>query len=177
MPSSLQYIGNYAFNSCTDRLQISKLPDGVTYIGNSAFSNNNILGLKELPANLETLGSSAFYRSNVSISVLPSKITAIKSSTFYYCTSSLFKGLTVLGNLTSIESQAFAYCTYFEKLALPNVTAVPTLANKNAFEGTKIAKGTGYIYFPDDLVETAKSASNWSTYASVILPISQMPTE
>ena len=41
-----------------------------------------------------------------------------------------------------------------------------TLSNKNAFSGSSVASGTGYIYVPKDLVESYKTATNWSTYAT-----------
>ena len=58
-------------------------------------------------------------------------------------------------------------------LSIPNVTSVPVGGN-NMFQGTPIDTGTGSIYVPDSLVENFKSATNWSSYADVIKPISEM---
>lgn len=44
----------------------------------------------------------------------------------------------------------------------------------NAFTGTKIASGTGYVYVPDELVEEYKVATNWSTFANQIKPLSEL---
>lgn len=41
------------------------------------------------------------------------------------------------------------------------------------FTNTLIASGTGFIYVPDALVESYKTATNWSTYADQILPLSE----
>ena len=49
-----------------------------------------------------------------------------------------------------------------------------TLANTNAFTNTPIESGTGYIYVLDELVDSYKSATNWSTYAEQIKPISEL---
>ncbi len=57
---------------------------------------------------------------------------------------------------------------------MPNITAVPTLSNSNAFANTPIAQGTGYIYVPDNLVASFKTATNWSTYASQIKGVSEL---
>lgn len=177
LPETLETIGENAFYGCSLKLGITIIPNSVKTIGNRAFYGVTNWGITQLSENLETLGSSAFYNNTVlSIKTLPPKVTIINSEVFRGCLSS-FKELTARGNVTNINANAFYGCTNFGKLAFPNVTAVPTLANSNAFTGTKIASGKGYIYFPDNLVDTAKSSSNWSTYANVILPISQMPTE
>lgn len=39
-----------------------------------------------------------------------------------------------------------------------------------------LGSGYGYIYVPSDLVASYKTATNWSNYASQILPISSYPT-
>ena len=57
---------------------------------------------------------------------------------------------------------------------MPNITAVPKLRNINAFKNTPIEKGTGYIYVPDNLVDSFKIAENWSTYADQIKSINEM---
>ena len=47
----------------------------------------------------------------------------------------------------------------------------------NCFNNTPIASGTGFVYVPDAMVETYKSATNWSVYADQIKPISELPAE
>ena len=46
--------------------------------------------------------------------------------------------------------------------------------NSNDLKGTTIEKATGYVYVPDDMVDTYKSATNWSTYASQIKGMSEL---
>jgi hypothetical protein len=41
-----------------------------------------------------------------------------------------------------------------------------TLENVSAFNGTPIASGTGCIYVPAALVNSYKTATNWSSFAS-----------
>ena len=41
-----------------------------------------------------------------------------------------------------------------------------SLDSTNAFTGTPIASGTGYIYVPAVLIDSYKAATNWSTYAA-----------
>ena len=40
---------------------------------------------------------------------------------------------------------------------------------------TVIASGTGYVYVPSALVNSYKSATNWSTYADQIRAIEDYP--
>lgn len=86
------------------------------------------------------------------------------------------KGITSvdLAIATKIDTFCFYYCNNLEKLILRKSDAICTLQSTNAFTGTKIAGGTGYVYVPDELVDTYKSATNWSTYASQIKPLSQL---
>ena len=51
----------------------------------------------------------------------------------------------------------------------PDRTTIPTLTNTSAFTNTPIASGTGWIVINDELVNTLKAETNWSTYASQII--------
>lgn len=79
-----------------------------------------------------------------------------------------------LAIVTKIDNLCFYYCNALETLILRKNDAICTLQNTNAFTGTKIANGTGYIYVPDELVEEYKVATNWSSFASQIKPISEL---
>lgn len=79
--------------------------------------------------------------------------------------------LTINGDIVSIAGTAFRECDDLIKLVL-NSNEVPALVNVNAFLLTPIAEGTGYIYVLDSLLDDYKSATNWSTYATQIKPIS-----
>lgn len=86
------------------------------------------------------------------------------------------KGITRvdLAITTKIDNLCFYYCTALETLILRKSDAICTLQNTNAFTGTPIAKGTGYIYVPNELVEEYKVATNWSTFANQIKPLSEL---
>ena len=90
-------------------------------------------------------------------------------------------------NITSINnSNSFAsYCYSLTKLIIRNMDSIPTL-NSNAFTDCYHFTGTtntdynpqglkdGRIYVPDDKVEALKTATNWSTYADIIVPLSTL---
>lgn len=77
-----------------------------------------------------------------------------------------------LPKATSIGSQAFFNCSSLTALVLSNTEEVCTLGS-NALLGSLIASKTGYIYVPDALVSSYKTATNWKAYASQIKPLSE----
>ena len=73
--------------------------------------------------------------------------------------------------VTSIGNYAFNRCSGLTSLVLRSET-MATLPNKNAFNSTPIASGTGYIYVPrallsdTDATKDYRRATNWSNYAA-----------
>ena len=72
-----------------------------------------------------------------------------------------------------IGGAAFNKCSALTKLVLGGST-VCTLASTNAFNNSAVASGTGFIYVPDNLVDSYKAAQYWSTYATQIKPVSEL---
>lgn len=77
--------------------------------------------------------------------------------------------------VASIQAQAFHTCSTLEALIIRKTDAVCVLSNVNAFTGSPIATGKGYVYVPAVLVEEYKAATNWSTYASQFRAIEDYP--
>ena len=67
--------------------------------------------------------------------------------------------------VTSIGGYAFKGCSKLMALILRSET-MARLISTTAFTNTPIASGTGYIYVPSSLIDSYKTASNWSTYAA-----------
>ena len=90
-------------------------------------------------------------------------------------------------NITSTSNSEFfaLYCYSLTKLIIRNMTAIPPL-NSNAFNGCYHFTGEtnstynpqglkdGRIYVPDDKVDALKTATNWSKYADIIVPLSTL---
>lgn len=176
LPNKITSIGKYAFHQCTN-LALTKLPDGIITIDNYAFQYCTNITISKLPETLTSIGAYCFEGcSGLSISELPSGITEIPSYSFNSCDGIVT--LKVLGEITSIGNRAFGYCENLTDLIFPNVTSVPTLNGGSAvympFYRTPIESGTGYIYVPDSLVDSFKTATNWSTYADQIKSISEL---
>ena len=99
-----------------------------------------------------------------------SKVT-IANYMFHDCTS-----LTTLdfSNIKTIGSLFAQNASSLSTLIIRNTTTLAKLINTNAFSNTPIASGTGYIYVTDDLVDSYKQATNWSTFASQIKGLSEL---
>lgn len=195
IPEGITKVGTYAFAECTG-LAATKLPKGVTSIADYGFYRCRQLALTELPEGLETVGKWAFKGCtklaltklpeslteigfecfsdcvNLTITKIPQKITIINGYIFSGCTG--ITELTCEGEIKTVDSYGFYGCSNLIKIAMPNITTVPKLRNINAFKNTPIEKGTGYIYVPDNLVDSFKTAENWSTYADQIKSINEM---
>lgn len=76
-------------------------------------------------------------------------------------------------SLTS-NSEMFRFCSNLTILIINNPN-VFKMTNSNMLNNTPIASGTGYVYVPDNMVETYKSATNWNIYANQIKGISELP--
>ena len=74
-------------------------------------------------------------------------------------------------NVDSIDGYAFYEDKKLSKLTIRGTALIP-LKNANALGGTLIASGEGKIYVDPSMVETYKTATNWSKYANVIEAIS-----
>ena len=160
----------YAFYSCT-ALTALTLPPGMTgIIGDSAFYQCKSLTALTLPPGMTgSIGASAF-RGCTSLTALtlpPGMTGSIGSYTFQECTS--LTSLVIPPGITgSIGTYAFQKSSSLTSLVIQTPT-VMTLANTSAFSFT-----TCNIYVPDALVATYQAATNWSTLADRIKPISEL---
>lgn len=137
---------NVAVAKLIDKSIDEFIDDEVTVVGNSAFRICTQLTYFSFPE-ATSVGDFAFYQCSQLMSVYLPKITSIGSATFNGCSQ-----------LTSV--------------ILGNTTQVATLSNTDSFSNAPNA----IIYVPDALVDSYKSATNWSAYASRIKPISELPT-
>lgn len=87
----------------------------------------------------------------------------------HYVKSEMFLGCSVLPSLdlpavVQIDSKAFSSCTVLNRLILRSNSLV-SLGGVNAFEKSPFASGGtgGTVYVPSALVESYKTATNWST--------------
>ena len=70
----------------------------------------------------------------------------------------------VASSVTRIYANAFQSDTSLKALVMGG-SVLCSLDNVNAFTGTLIKSGTGYIYVPRALLADYQAATNWSTFA------------
>lgn len=144
--------------------------------------------------NATSIGTYGFYGCTALTSFNAPKVTSLGTYSLYNCkmTSVNFPVATAIpqnglyncvnlekadfGAASKINQSAFAYCGSLEALILRRTSSICTLSvATNAFTGTPIAEGTGYVYVPAALIETYKTATNWVNYASQFRAIEDYP--
>lgn len=143
--------------------------ENIKKITNYSFYNMPLLESVDLP-NVTTVGGNAFMNCYKLHTVNLPKVTSLANYVFQGC-SSIEK--IDLPSLMSIQGSVFTNNTALVALILRG-NNICSLGNGNSFNNSAIANGTGYIYVPDHLVESYKTANNWSTYASQIRPLSEL---
>ena len=188
MPATTS-IGAYAFSGCT-MLSSVNLPL-VTKIASYGFSGCTSLKSVDLP-NM-TLLSNAYTFSGCSslVHLNAPKVVQIGGYVFQSTgiVNLLLPATTSLGNGTfrysalqradlpvckSLGTYTFDQCASFTTLIL-RASSICKMLNANALTQTPIASGAGYIYVPSALVDSYKSATNWSNYAEQIRAIEDYP--
>ncbi|WP_102342273.1 leucine-rich repeat domain-containing protein [Galactobacillus timonensis] len=98
------------------------------------------------------------------------KLAVVPYATFRHCTSLVSVKIPIA---TTIGQEAFEYCSALSTIVISQSDSVCALGAQNALSATAISNGTGAIYVPDALVDSYKTATNWSTYADYIKPLSE----
>lgn len=163
-------MSQYAFANC-DNLTTVDFPK-LTKAGNSDFTQDKALTFVNLP-NLQRTYKTFSDCTSLTTITLP-QVTNLGISTFMQCYSLICVDLPIV---TTIDAQAFQNDRVLKKVILRSENLC-SLTNTNAFTScyhiTGETKPTynpngdkdGYIYVPRALVDTYKSATNWSTYAT-----------
>lgn len=161
-------IGGSAFRYCYG-LVTANFPQVITPIGNYAFSKCSRLTTVSFPQ-ATSIGQRAFEEcSGLTTAEFP-QVKIIEQYAFNKCTSLVTASFP---EATRIDTYAFYLCGELTSLVLSNTEAVCKLNAITAFTSTPIASGTGYIYVPDALVDSYKTANNWKNYAAQIKPLSE----
>lgn len=168
--SNITEVGQYAFAYKTN-LKTLSLPNLATS-NTRVFSNCNSLTSLSIP---KMSGYTYQYMAAYCAALTSADVkqaSYVSSYSFYGCAA-----LTKLefNRVTTIATNAFNGCTKLATLILRS-TSVVSLGGTSAFTGTKIAGSGGYIYVPASLVDSYKSATNWSTYSSKFRAIEDYPS-
>jgi hypothetical protein len=164
-------ISNTTFKNCTNLISI-ELPSSITIIKYDAFKNcealkrvnSDIDGVFNIPNGITSIDDSAFYRCKSLTSIdIPDSVTSIGNGAFSDCFG--LTSVTIGSGVTSIGTGAFQFSSGLTSITV-NAITTPSLGTV-AFRSTNECP----IYVPSASVETYKSATNWSTYASRIQAI------
>ena len=158
-------ISDYALGYCTSLSQVS-LPMCNT-IMQAGFQNCSKLTQVDLPmcSYIDLNGFQSCYSlSQVSLPLC----SIIGNNAFNYCSSLSQISLPVC---SIISKNAFGYCRSLSIITI-GYSSVCSLGSTNVFSNTQITSSTGSIYVPASLVDSYKSATNWSIYSTQIFPIS-----
>ena len=165
-------LAHYAMRPISEKVTKITLPNLLTF--GASFYGCSVLEEVHLPLITE-IAYQGFQNCTKLPTVDAPNATKIQSNAFYSCTS--LEKLD-FDKITYIANSAFINCKAFEKLILRNKEIVCQLSGTAPFfKDTLIASGTGFIYVPNELVEDYKSATNWSTLASQIKPLSELEVE
>lgn len=140
IPSTLQYLGDNAFNGCINLKEVT-LPVGITEIKNNTFQNCMNLVSVKADGIIVSIGSSAFYSCvnlksvevkeglisigylafcrciNLSEFNFPTTLSSIGHMAFVDCSS--LTSVTLTNNITRIEDDTFRGCINLETVILP----------------------------------------------------------
>jgi len=164
IPNSVTSIGVQAFRTCV-LLQEVIIPSSVTILKDFAFSNCARLKSVTIPNSVITIGNQAFsYCTSLTEIVFPDSVTTLGE----YCVAQCIKltkitigaGISTIGNGFGNSGNI--------NLIIVKATTPPTIGSLFV-----TSRFNGHIYVPDASVEAYKTATNWSTWASYIYPLSE----
>lgn len=190
---SIDKIGDYSFAGCTNLTEVEF--KNVITVGQTAFNGCTKLEKASFP-NATTLGRSCFLNCTGLVDIEAPKLDwipeyfaegckALTKVVFPLCESLAnysFRACIKLKeldfeSLTNISYSVFNGCMSLETLII-RTSEVCKLKSSSSFDSTPIATHTtaGFIYVPDNLVDSYKVSTNWKTFATKIKPLSELPT-
>ena len=136
-PSSLRTIENHGLYNC--RAKYINLNQGVQTLGDWCLAAINNLKTLEIPEGISKISNYAFSNSSIVKIKLPSTVSCIADSAFYYCRS-----------LKAVEIKA---------------SAVPTI-EENTFKNVTVDNVT--LYVGTGMKESYNAADYWSVFTNVV---------
>ena len=119
-------IGDFAFSGCAYLTSV-KISGSVTSIGNYAFESCGNLASITIPDGVTRIGNYAFSESNLTSVKISDSVTSIGNYAFYYCYG--LESVTIPDSVTSIGNSAFRLCGYLEHIDIPaSVTSIASNA-------------------------------------------------
>lgn len=150
-----------AFNKCRSLSEVI-LPDTVTEIGESAFSNSSVTAVN-IPDGVTHIGTFAFYSSKLSAVRIPDSVTTIGDGVFYSCMN--LKEAILPQGLTEIPQWMFLSCGRLTQISIPSSV---TTIGYCAFES---CSNLAQLTLPEGVTTIGRSAfSRCTALTTVSLP-------
>lgn len=166
-PSHLTELATNAFLKCYNLVH-PKIAEGVTSISPYCFQRCFALTKIDFPTTLTSIGNYAFsYCVGLTYINIPEGVTSIGERAFEYCKA--LQSITLPSTITAINNYAISYCKMLEVVDCSKLRSVPTLGT-SAF--TSSASNL-QIIVADDMYDSFSSATNWSSYASKMVKLSE----
>ena len=161
LPEGITTIGNKAF-SCLKALKEINIPESVTSIGWASFYGCSSLQSIHLPEGITEISQMCFFNcSSLSEINIPDGVEAIRNNAFY---GSKVTEIHLGSGLKTLEESAFYYCQNLSKVIF-NSPELKTIGN-SAFDQTAITE----LVLPQNLEEIGKWAFYWTNIESITLP-------
>ena len=162
---------NNMFYMCTKLTSIPQLnTSNLTNMSYMFRSCSKLTSVPQLDTSKVTNMSNMFYLCTglTSIPQLDTSSVTNMNNTFNGCSALETIDITYY-NISSTSNVTYFVrdCTALKALIIRSFGTSYTLSS-NSLQNNGIAKGTGYIYVPRNMVSTLQSATNWSTYADQI---------
>ena len=167
----IKNINNDAFSYCTGLTEIV-IPATVVNIFDSAFNTCTGLTNVVIPNGVKTIGGYAFADCyELTKVVIPETVESIGDYAFRYIGGYPHimdrRDVTVIYNAHCEIPATMFYDVRIKEFIIPYVDSIVP------WSGAPMVRNISNIYVPDSLVDSYKTAENWSTYASYIKPLSE----
>ena len=163
IPDGVTSIGDYAFSGSGSLTSVT-IPDSVISIGDCAFSSCNSLTSVNIADGVRWIGNYAFLGSGSLTSItIPDSVISIGISAFSSCSS--LTSITIPDGVTTIGSSAFSRCSSLTSITIPDgVTTIESYTFYNCSSLTSVT-------IPDSVTSIGGYAfSSCSSLTSVTIP-------
>lgn len=177
---NLTQIGQSAFAGCNQLTAVSNLGT-ITELPNDAISGNNITSIV-LPTTIRTFGINCISRTHCSQLIFPYGVTTTSTDTLIsqslgssirYCQFPSTLQTFHAGNLFRDSGNNINCAFVIQATTPPSISDYSSSNNSFGYGRPSLANW----YVPDSVLQTYKTATGWSQFASKIYPISQLETD
>ena len=153
IPNGVTSIGDYAFSECRYLSSIN-IPESVISIGADAFRWCKNLSTIKFPSKLKTIGIEAFGDcTSLTTVAIPESVTSIGNGAFEFCTSLV--SVSLPKNITIIGSYLFSTCYSLSSIVIPSgVTSI----GEYAFRGCRQLTS---VNIPEGVTSIGDGAFGW----------------